>query len=245
MRWFRSALCATLLTAAGAGCLTTKSAPKDDPLKPRDLTPVTWLKAPAHAPVELVRDGQAKAVIYVADSKLRQLLAPPKRRNERPTAFSQLLSQLGESVRIATGAELPVVTNAPPAADQIAIVVGDCADNGQTCGWVAEAGYYDCGGTGEDPDGVYDIDCPVCTWGTCEGKECGDNGCGTPCGTCPEGLACVDGQCLCAPDCEGMECGEDGCGGSCGPCGAFQFCDLGVCLEGACEPDCAGKECGA
>jgi hypothetical protein len=31
-------------------------------MQPRDLTPVTWLEAPAHPPVEIVRDGQARAV---------------------------------------------------------------------------------------------------------------------------------------------------------------------------------------
>ncbi len=38
-----------------------------DDLRPRDLTPVTWLETPHHAPVELVRDGKTVAVVYVAD----------------------------------------------------------------------------------------------------------------------------------------------------------------------------------
>ena len=31
-------------------------------MQPRDLTPVTWLQASVHSPVEIVRDGQARAV---------------------------------------------------------------------------------------------------------------------------------------------------------------------------------------
>lgn len=117
----------TLLAMVGAGCLSTGSKRSDDPLKPRDLTPVTWLKASRHSPVEIVRDGQAQAVVYVADPKLRQLMAPPKQNRGRPSTFSQLLANLVESVSLATGANLPVVTNAP-AADQPAIVIGDCAE---------------------------------------------------------------------------------------------------------------------
>ena len=39
---------------------------------------------------------------------------------------------------------------------------------------------------------------------SCEGKACGDDGCGGSCGDCPDGLACNDeGDCGCEPDCEG------------------------------------------
>jgi formylglycine-generating enzyme required for sulfatase activity len=120
---------AAAIAAAGlaGGCATASPRVMDDPLRPRDLTPVTWRKATRHPPVDIVREGKAEAVVYVADARLRKLLDPPKRKNERPTTFSQLLGQLGESVRLATGADLPVVTNAP-AADQPAIVIGDCAE---------------------------------------------------------------------------------------------------------------------
>ena len=65
----------------------------------------------------------------------------------------------------------------------------------------------------------------------CEGKECGDDGCGGWCGWCP-GLqdVCTDGLCPCVPDCEGKECGDDGCEGSCGDCsGPPLECVGGVC----------------
>jgi len=77
----------------------------------------------------------------------------------------------------------------------------------------------------------------------CEGRVCGDDGCGGVCGTC-EGAqeACLDGACICEPDCDGRSCGDDGCGGSCGTCaGAQEACVDGACV---CEPDCDGRLCG-
>ena len=82
----------------------------------------------------------------------------------------------------------------------------------------------------------------------CEGKTCGDNGCGGTCGNCfTQTHECVDGLCEsleppCEPDCEGKECGSDGCGGSCGSCNPGVPCPPdGCCL---CNPQCDGKECG-
>ena len=79
---------------------------------------------------------------------------------------------------------------------------------------------------------------------TCEGKECGSDGCGGQCGSCPPGMGCNEGfECIaCEPECGGKTCGDDGCGGSCGECGAGQGCIDFQCIE--CTPDCIGKECG-
>jgi len=84
-------------------------------------------------------------------------------------------------------------------------------------------------------------------------KQCGDDGCGGSCGTCPPNSKCdyAAGICVgaCVPNCVigGMkkQCGPDGCGGSCGTCPAGLKCDLntGMCL-GGCIPNCAGKQCG-
>jgi hypothetical protein len=58
----------------------------------------------------------------------------------------------------------------------------------------------------------------------CDGRECGDNGCGGLCGSCDDGLSCSDaGQCEtpaldCTPQCFRNTCGDDGCGGQCGDC---------------------------
>ena len=67
---------------------------------PRDLTPVTMLSAPPHAAVEIVRDGVARAVVYVAVEK-----PSPKLR--------RLVAELIEVVRLSTGATLDVVTELP------------------------------------------------------------------------------------------------------------------------------------
>ncbi len=81
----------------------------------------------------------------------------------------------------------------------------------------------------------------------CEGRECGDDGCGGLCGTCPEAAPlCIEYKCKvqCIPDCTGKECGDDGCGNPCGQCpeGAPECVDFKCVLP--CTPDCAGKECG-
>ena len=85
-----------------------------------------------------------------------------------------------------------------------------------------------------------------CCKGDCDYAECGSDGCGGSCGSCPSKTTCVSGQCECAyatcggdccasgqvcngsqcctPDCGGKACGDDGCGGSCGSCGWDEVC---------------------
>jgi hypothetical protein len=78
--------------------------------------------------------------------------------------------------------------------------------------------------------------------GDCSGKQCGDDGCGNPCGFCDDGALCNGGQCATC-DCAGKPCGDDGCGNSCGSCGPGL-----VCGGNTCSPDpsctCDGKSCG-
>lgn len=68
----------------------------------------------------------------------------------------------------------------------------------------------------------------------CQGRACGDNGCGGSCGACPTGqscnatFACV-GNPGCVPNCANRNCGDNGCGGSCGSCSAGTTCTAGVC----------------
>ena len=94
------------LLLAGMSCLA------DGELKPRDLPPVTWKKALAHPPVEIVRDGRARAAIFVADP------APSPK-------LERLVDELIEVIRLSSGAELERVDKAPPAG-QTAIFIGDC-----------------------------------------------------------------------------------------------------------------------
>ncbi len=95
--------------------------------EPRDLTPVTRLEPLRHEPVEIVRDGQPRAVIYVADPKAREP-HDRKRHGEFPPLLGQFVDEMVETIRLATGATLTVV-DAPPAAGQPAIVIGDCPES--------------------------------------------------------------------------------------------------------------------
>ncbi len=82
--------------------------------------------------------------------------------------------------------------------------------------------------------------CGSCT-PNCGGKECGSDGCGGSCGSCPQGMGCVAGTCQCVPSCAGKACGPDGCGGECGKCHFGQECVQGHCK---CVPSCEGLACG-
>ena len=65
----------------------------------------------------------------------------------------------------------------------------------------------------------------------CDGKACGDDGCGGTCGTCPQGGSCEDGACSCAPVC--LSTSEllltDCTVSTCDPLSL-------VCMDGACVP---------
>jgi hypothetical protein len=91
-------------------CAVDQASP--DYLAVRDLTPVKVLPTPRHAPVVLVADGQAKAKVYLADP-------------QPSTSLDILVKELREAVKLASGAELPVVKDMP-GEDVPTIVVGDC-----------------------------------------------------------------------------------------------------------------------
>jgi len=96
-------------------------------LRPRDLSPVTWMDAPAHPPVEIVREGRARAVVYGADPRGHETYDRKKHGNY-PPALPVLINELVEVVRLSTGATLDQVHQAPPA-DRPAIVIGDCEES--------------------------------------------------------------------------------------------------------------------
>ncbi|MEC8025906.1 MAG: hypothetical protein VX223_18385 [Myxococcota bacterium] len=85
---------------------------------------------------------------------------------------------------------------------------------------------------------------------TCEGKQCGPDGCGGICGQCQPGETCnTNGLCqqgnACTANCAGKQCGPDGCGGQCGICDPGTTCAQGVCIDpNNCTPNCNGKTCG-
>jgi hypothetical protein len=71
----------------------------------------------------------------------------------------------------------------------------------------------------------------------CEGKECGDDGCGGSCGECggsSQTVCSLNNECVCLPvDCEkhALDCGSDGCGGNCGECSNGEICSSNRCKE--------------
>ncbi|MFH1530366.1 MAG: hypothetical protein ABIK09_06475 [Pseudomonadota bacterium] len=121
------------------------------------------------------------------------------------------------------------------------------------CGWfvgAAEGSYVCTSGSGVDPTGTHPLECPAacvtpgvvsCCLPSCDGRECGDDGCGGSCGECEDGAECnAAGRCVVC-SCADKECGDDGCGGSCGECGPGTRCDE----EGRCEAcSCDGLSCG-
>ena len=89
---------------------------------------------------------------------------------------------------------------------------------------------------------------PRCT-PDCNGKTCGDDGCGGTCGTCPGTQdVCQNGHCICVPQCAPANaCGANGCNGSCGTC-AGPTCQgttltTNECRTGVCTP--VQTNCGA
>lgn len=71
----------------------------------------------------------------------------------------------------------------------------------------------------------------ACVFTACNNKQCGPDGCGGTCGSCPPQHVCLaDQTCLCIPDCVGRECGDDGCGNECGTCDEPLVCISGLCL---------------
>lgn len=125
----------------------------------------------------------------------------------------------------------------------------DLCDDGNDCttnACIAEMGCLNAQKQDEAPCGAgfpnicLDGEC-VCI-PQCDGKECGDDGCGGQCGQCDFGCVCADGTCIgscgeCIPECDGIECGPDGCGGSCGTCTGTTFCntETWLCDDGQCQ----------
>lgn len=123
-RAFRNA--ALRLPAAAAAALMVSGvvlAPpfaraQEDPLHRADLAPVEALSRPHHEPVPLAREGRAEAVVYAA---------PPVAGHQRGRAFETMLRELLEVIELSTGAKLAMVEE-PPAPEQPAVIIGDCAE---------------------------------------------------------------------------------------------------------------------
>lgn len=104
-----------LLVLGGVGCTMAREVAKQGGhYQVRDLTPVTALNVLDHPPVEVVRAGQARAVVFVADGKPGPEL-------------KLMVKELIEVVRLSTGATLEQVAE-PPGPEQAAIIIGDCGE---------------------------------------------------------------------------------------------------------------------
>lgn len=85
----------------------------------------------------------------------------------------------------------------------------------------------------------------TCTFHGCDGKECGDDGCGGVCGTCDPKEECQAGVCAYVGECGDGAC-EAVAGETCASCAADcackcgESCDSGACVFHACD----GKVCG-
>ncbi len=147
-------------------------------------------------------------------------------------------------------------------------VCGECPVNGYcTGGGGCGCDFLECG-EGCCAEGEICTDGELCCLPDCDGKICGDDGCGGNCGKCEKGFECIEGfQCVCGfegcgddccgdgqactedgcctPECGGKECGSDGCGYDCGTCEENMTCDNFQCIcafEGCGESCCADGE---
>ncbi len=127
-------------------------------------------------------------------------------------------------------------------APDVACAVATCQESAQGC--VIDASDCECSNDDACGPGHVCVEGSCECLPSCEGRDCGSDGCGGTCGTCEPGQACsLEGACVCQPDCMGKVCGSDGCGGTCGGCATGLVCSgAGLCV---CVPDCASKACGA
>ncbi|MFT7580192.1 MAG: agmatine/peptidylarginine deiminase, partial [Myxococcota bacterium] len=94
--------------------------------------------------------------------------------------------------------------------DQSRVLTEGCG--AAPCGWSAQRGFYACGATGTDPSGRTQRSCPGPCEPVCDGRTCGDDGCGGSCGACDGDALCLGNQCR--ADCVDCTPGVLGCDGT-------------------------------
>jgi hypothetical protein len=136
----------------------------------------------------------------------------------------------------------------PPAALLVIVLLPGCYDSGSNpAPPIRDTGTTDVADTVSDehpdlvsepatdpaPEPEPDLFDPCSPENMCTGMECGWNEeCMVDCGTCPEGIECVDHRCPgCERSCDGRACGIDACGRHYGTCPGAQICNQ----EGECE----------
>ncbi len=123
--------------------------------------------------------------------------------------------------------EADVCTKCVPEDAAVTCDQKQCGQSTNNCGAAIECG------TCAENENCVDSLCECVP--ACDGKACGDDGCGGQCGTCTgTNEQCIDGKCTCVPACVDKQCGDDGCSGSCGTCtGVNEQCVDGKCT---CQP---------
>ena len=119
--------------------------------------------------------------------------------------------------------------------------IPDCWDGCTTGSWVGD---NICDSAFKCEDYNWDDgDCDPC-YPSCEGQECGSNGCGGSCGECEDGLVCDDANCITQDGCVAWD--GPGCGGcACEECviAMDSYCGTSswdsICV-GECENECGG-----
>ena len=134
-----------------------------------------------------------------------------------------------------------------------ATCIDECKTDCEGCGALENCGDEICQGAEGENCEACPADCPCgdgticwqydCCTATCDGKQCGDDGCGGDCGGCEGGLFCIDHLCAEQDGCAEVD--EPGCGEcACEAC----VCDIdpyccGVAWDAKCVAQCQG-ECG-
>jgi hypothetical protein len=81
------------------------------------------------------------------------------------------------------------------------VITVDCATS-PSCGWDSSSGEYDCGTAGGSaPNGTP----KQCCVPQCDGRACGDDGCGGLCGTCAFNEVCDPTAGQCYPEADGCK----------------------------------------
>jgi hypothetical protein len=117
-----------------------------------------------------------------------------------------------------------------------------------------------CDGGETCPDGMDCVGGQICLFAgpctpVCDGRVCGDDGCGTTCGDCDPGAVCFEGACLAGDSCAGR-CGTFDAAASCQcdeSCVESSDCCPDICAPGVCDglgvcscvPDCTERVCGS
>ncbi|MBM4355680.1 MAG: hypothetical protein FJ109_18135 [Deltaproteobacteria bacterium] len=221
---------------------------------------VSAVLVPAVAVLVLVSACNGGTVVVKPDTEFYVDFGPPGDDSRVPGDSGDTVAgkpqDVGTDHKVEPVSDILPETGPHPPCDKLLDCLSDAVSDKETKGGadILQDGQADAiqdtgedGGQDSGPDGGQDAgaDGGNPCLPDCAGKQCGSDGCGGSCGSCPGAQdQCLDGKCSCFSDCAGKQCGDDGCGGSCGMCPPGLFCQGAVCVANPCVPECAGKQCG-